>query len=81
MPIEEADLIEFFTGDAEGGALVEALRNNAMRFVELFCEVIDVILQERFRDQVLFDTTDVNDVFLLHRTNNVTADGTSIYPP
>lgn len=78
IPVAVDDMIEFFGPDAEGQSMVSALESNTMRFMDLFCDVIDALLKERFANQVVFDVQDTSDVYLMHRT---TTGADVIYPP
>jgi hypothetical protein len=47
--------------------------------VVIFCEQVDLILKERFRDDVRFDTDDVSDVYVMHRAT-VAGEDEHAYP-
>lgn len=81
VPVWVDDLCDFFARDDEGLAMVDKLVANAMRFVELFSEVIDALIKERFQADVLFDTQSTDDVYLMHRTTAGVANNADIIYP
>jgi DNA replication licensing factor MCM7 len=79
LPVYVEDLIEFFGGDMAGVAVVAGVENNTQRYVVIFCEQVDALLKERFRDDVRFDTDDVSDVYVMHRST-VAGEDEHAYP-
>lgn len=80
LPIFVDDVIEFFSGDVSGLEVATGIEENTLRYVVVFCEQVDLILKERFRDDVRFDTDDVSDVYVMHRAT-VAGDDEHAYPP
>ena len=78
LPIFVDDLLEFFAREESGLAMANGVQNNTLRYVVLFCEVVDELLTERFQADVRFDTEDISDVYVMHRTT-VSSDAAS-YP-
>ncbi len=79
LPVYVDDLLEFFAGDLPGLAVVTGVENNTQRYVVIFCEQVDALLKERFRDDVRFDTDDVSDVYVMHRST-VAGEDEHAYP-
>ncbi len=79
LPIYVDDLLEFFSGDVAGLNVATGVESNTLRYLVIFCEQVDALLKERFRDDVRFDTDDVSDVYVMHRTT-VAGEDEHAYP-